>query len=170
MTMKRSRRVLPDLRSVALLATLAAALFAAPVRAAESYQYDAQGRLTDVAYQNGSSFHYSYDPNGNILSVVTSLATAVDEGGAPLRFALGPMTPNPGSGPRNLTFTIPSAAHVYLRVFDVSGREVATLVDHDLPAGIHQIRFVTEGWAAGVYYYRLNAGAAAKTGKMVVVR
>jgi len=153
-----------------VLTALAVALSAVPTRAAETYQYDAQGRLTDIAYQNGGSFHYSYDANGNIISVVTSLATAVDEAGAPLRFALGPMTPNPGSGPRNITFMIPSSAHITLRVFDVSGREVATLVDHDLPAGRHQVRFFTEGWAAGVYYYRLNMGAAAKTGKMVVVR
>ena len=154
----------------ALLVSLAVGISAAPVRAAETYQYDAQGRLTDIAYQNGSSFHYSYDANGNILSVVTSLATAVDEAGAPLRFTLGPTTPNPGSGPRNLTFTIPSSAHVSLRVFDVSGRVVATLVDHDLPAGIHRVRFITDGWAAGVYYYRLAMGASAKTGRMVVVR
>ena len=80
------------------------------------------------------------------------------------------MTPNPGSGPRNLAFTTPSSAHVTLRVFDVAGREVARLIDHDLPAGHHQVRFFTEGWAAGVYYYRLNAGAGAKSGKMVIVR
>src|SRR3989442_9367555 len=41
--------------------------------AAETYQHDAIGRLTDVAYANGSSFHYTYDANGNVLSVITSL-------------------------------------------------------------------------------------------------
>lgn len=170
MTMRQRIQVSRAVRRMALVTALTIAL---PVlaRASENYQYDAQGRLTDVAYQNGGQLHYNYDANGNILSILTSLATAVDEAGAPLRFALGPTSPNPGSGARNLTFMIPSSAHVSLRVFDVSGREVATLVDHDLPAGRHQVRFFTDGWAAGVYYYRLTMDAAeAKSGRMVVIR
>src|SRR5262245_8038186 len=95
------------------------ALCGGPARASETYGYDPMGRLTDVSYANGGSLHYTYDGNGNILSVVTSLAAAADDNGAPLQFALGHVTPNPGSGTRDLLFSIPSAGHVTLRVFDV---------------------------------------------------
>jgi len=146
-------------------------LTATSALAAETYQYDAIGRLTDVAYANGGSIHYTYDPNGNVLSIVTSLATAVDqETGSPLQFALGPTTPNPGSGARDLAFTIPTQGRVTLRVFGVGGREVATLVDRDLPAGRQSVRFLTDGWANGVYYYRLALGARTLEGKLTVLR
>jgi YD repeat-containing protein len=146
------------------------ALWAAPAPAAESHSYDTRSRLTDVTYQNGGSLHYTYDANGNILSIVTSIATAVVEGQAPLQFALGPTTPNPGSGPRHLVFSIPSNGHVTLRVFDVAGRQVATLLDRVLPAGHHDAQFSTGRWAAGVYYYRLDLGARSHAGKLVVMR
>jgi YD repeat-containing protein len=153
-----------------LLVLVFAAFWAAPAVAAETYTHDAIGRLTDVAYANGGLIHYTYDANGNVLSIVTSLATAVEESGPALQFALGPTTPNPGSGPRNLVFSIPSNGRVTLRVFDVTGREVATLIDRDLPAGRYGTRFITDHWAAGVYYYRLKMGAHSRTGRMVVLR
>jgi YD repeat-containing protein len=149
---------------------LGLALCAVPTHAAETYQYDAMGRLTDVAYANGGLLHYTYDANGNILSAVTSLATGVDAGSGLLRFSLGPATPNPGSGPRDLAFTIPTGGHVTLRVFDVMGRQVATLIDRDMPAGRFGAHFLTDRWAAGVYYYRLAMGGRTRSGRMVVLR
>jgi YD repeat-containing protein len=164
-------RLLRGPRAVfAFAIAFALALWAAPAPAAESYSYDTQSRLTDVTYPNGGSLHYTYDANGNILSIVTSIAAAVEEGQASLQFALGPTTPNPGSGPRHLMFSIPSNGHVTLRVFDVSGRLVATLLDRVLPAGRHDAQFSTGSWAAGVYYYRLDLGARSRAGKLVVMR
>ena len=142
-----------------------------PASAAETYQYDAIGRLTDAAYDNGGSIHYTYDANGNLLSIVTSLAaTAVEGAGAPLQFALGPSTPNPGSGARSIAFSIAARGHVTLRVFDVAGRAVATLFDRDLPQGRYVARFASDRWAGGVYYYRLTSAGRALTGRMVVLR
>ena len=147
------------------------AVSVSPARAAETYAYDALGRLTDVAYDNGGSIHYTYDPNGNLLSIITSLApTAVEGGGAPLEFALGPSTPNPGSGSRSIAFSIAARGHVTLRVFDVSGRVVTTLYDRDLPAGRYVARFAADRWAGGVYYYRLTSAGRVLTGRMVVLR
>jgi YD repeat-containing protein len=122
-----ARHVAYALVAAALLAPAAAV----PALAAETYTYDTQSRLTDIGYQNGGSLHYTYDANGNILSVITSLTTAVEEGSATFRFALGPTTPNPGSGMRNVSFTLPAPGRVALRVFDVTGRR-GDLVDHNL--------------------------------------
>ena len=152
------------------LAALALLSWAELAAAAETYQHDAIGRLTDVAYANGGSLHYTYDANGNVLSVVTSLATGVEGSGAPLQFALGPTTPNPGSGPRSMAFTIPARGHVTLRVFDVSGRVVATLYDRALDPGRYSAQFSTDRWGNGVYFYRLEMGGRARAGRLVVLR
>jgi YD repeat-containing protein len=145
--------------------------WAASARAAESYNYDTQSRLTDITYQNGSSLHYTYDANGNITSEIVSLATtAVEEGANTYQFALGPTTPNPGGGARNVSFTLASPGHVVMRVFDVAGRLQATLVDHDLNMGTHVVRFTTERWTAGVYYYRLEWAGKSRSGRMIVLR
>jgi YD repeat-containing protein len=138
--------------------------------AVETYQHDAIGHLTDVTYANGGSFHYTYDANGNLLSIVTSLATAVGDATAPLQFALGPTTPNPGSGRRNMAFTIPARGRVSLRVFDVSGREVATLYNRVLEAGHYNAQFSTDRWGNGVYFYRLETAGHVRSGRLVVLR
>jgi YD repeat-containing protein len=155
---------------LASLIALALALWALPAPAAESYTYDTQSRLTDVSYQNGSSFHYTYDANGNIVSIVTSLVTAVEGGASTYQFALGPTTPNPGSGPRDLSFTMAVRGRVTLRVFDVTGRLLETLVDHDLDRGRHDVHFFTDRWSAGVYFYRLESAGVVRSARMVVLR
>ena len=138
--------------------------------AVEMYQHDAIGRLTDISYANGGSFHYTYDANGNLLSIVTSLATAVGDESPSLQFALGPTTPNPGSGRRNMAFTIPARGHVTLRVFDVSGRVVSTLYDRTLERGHYNAQFSTERWGNGVYFYRLETAGHVRSGRLVVLR
>lgn len=154
-----------------MIATLALALIAAvPAFAAESYTYDNQSRLTDVVYQNGGALHYTYDANGNILSIITSLAAAAEDAEVAYQFALGPTSPNPGGGMRDVSFTMPSQGHVTLRVFDVAGRLQATLVDRDLERGRHDVRFFSDRWSAGVYYYRLESAGRVRSGRMVVLR
>ena len=164
-------RPLPITHRTALIALVLLAVLPLSVTsyAAETYLYDPVGRLSDVAYANGGSLHYTYDANGNILSIVTSLASGV-EGVAPLQFALGPTTPNPGASARNIVFSTPSRARVSLRVYDVAGRLVATLVDRDLDAGRHNVRFFLDRWAAGVYFYRLESAGRTREGRMVVLR
>jgi YD repeat-containing protein len=154
--------------AVAIVSALA--MWAAPAPAAEVYTYDTQSRLTDISYQNGGSLHYTYDANGNILSIITSLAAAVEDNEATYQFALGPTTPNPGSGPRDVSFTMAARGRVTLRVFDVTGRLHETLVDRDLDRGRHDVHFFSEGWSAGVYFYRLESAGAVRSGRMVVVR
>ena len=161
-----ARNVVYALVAAALLAPAAAV----PALAAETYTYDTQSRLTSITYQNGGSLHYTYDANGNILSVVTSLATAVEDASAPLQFALGPTTPNPASGPRSMAFTIPARGHVTLRVFDVSGRQVATLYDRVLDPGRYTAQFSTARWGSGVYFYRLETAGRVRSGRLVVLR
>ena len=153
-----------------LSVVLSLLLGASIAAAAETRQYDAIGRLTDIAYQVGGSIHYTFDANGNILSIVSSSGTTgVDGAGPSFALSLGPAMPNPGSGPRRIAFTIPSRGHVSLRVFDLEGREVANLFDRVLDPGRYAAEFSTARWAAGTYFHRLDVAGRVRTGRMTVV-
>ena len=59
---------------------------------------------------------------------------------------------------------------VSLQVFDILGREVATLVNEDQTGGTHAVRWNASGVASGVYFYRLTAGSFVQTKRMMVLK
>ena len=65
--------------------------------------------------------------------------------------------PNPFNPSTTITFTLAANANVTLRVFDVLGQEVMTLINQDLTAGIHTYDFDAAGFNSGVYFYRIEA-------------
>ena len=80
--------------------------------------------------------------------------------------------PNPFNPATTITYHIPQAAHVTLKVYDVLGSEVATAVDETQEAGFHQSLFSARehSLASGVYFYRLSAGAYTETKQMLVIQ
>ena len=89
--------------------------------------------------------------------------------------ALGPATPNPASRELRLDFTLPSRGPASLRVLDVAGRHVATLVDGVLDAGRHEARWNrrdVSGRAAraGVYFCELRAAGARLSTRFAIIR
>ena len=59
---------------------------------------------------------------------------------------------------------------VALKVYDVLGKEVATLVNEQKPAGVYHASFDATGLASGVYFVRMNAGAFTQTRRLLLVR
>ena len=97
--------------------------------------------------------------------------TGIGEGlPAPREFKLGQNYPNPFNPATLLQYQIPRSGHVSLEVFNSLGQKVATLVDGEKPAGIHQVEFDAAGLGAGVYYYRLQAEGFESTKNMVVAK
>jgi len=88
----------------------------------------------------------------------------------PKAVELGQARPNPMSRSTEIRFGLPSGSHVSLKVYDLSGRQVSTLVNGQLPAGYHQARWDSQGLPGGVYFYRLEAGNQSATRKLVLVR
>jgi hypothetical protein len=88
----------------------------------------------------------------------------------PDAFTLVNATPNPFNPVTTLSFTLPEASRVNLKVYDASGREVATLVDGQREAGNHQVTFDGSELSSGVYFYTLTAGSHVATGKMALVK
>lgn len=78
----------------------------------------------------------------------------------PTSFALAQNFPNPFNPSTMIKFSLPNTAKVTLKVYDVIGREVSTLVNEQLNAGYHQIQFNAGNFAGGVYLYRITAVAS----------
>jgi hypothetical protein len=88
----------------------------------------------------------------------------------PTEFRLLGNYPNPFNPSTVISYALPGRAHVRLRVFDLLGEEVATLVDEVQEEGLRSATFDGSGRASGVYYYRLQVGGLAGTGKLVLLR
>lgn len=98
--------------------------------------------------------------------------TSVDETASPLpeRLALYPNYPNPFNPATTIRFAVPVGQHVRLVMYDMLGREVATLVDGPRQPGLHTVRFDATDLPSGVYFYRLEAGVVVKTRTMHLVK
>lgn len=92
----------------------------------------------------------------------------------PDRFSLEQNYPNPFNPSTTIRFGIPSGVSTdeatMLKVFDVVGREVATLLNEKLSAGSYTVKFETGGLASGIYFYRLTAGKFIETKKMSLLK
>ncbi len=78
--------------------------------------------------------------------------------------------PNPFNPGTTIKYSVPRANHVTLKVYDIIGREVATLVDEKLNAGRHEKEFDATGLPSGVYFYKLTAGDFTATKKFVLLK
>ena len=95
---------------------------------------------------------------------------AASAASGPAVFRLGQNFPNPFNPSTTISFQVPIAGPVTLRVFDMLGRELATLVDERKDAGSYTARFDGANLASGVYIYRLTAGQYAQTRKMILMK
>jgi len=76
---------------------------------------------------------------------------------APAEFSLDQNYPNPFNPSTKITFSLATDSRVSLKVFDVIGQEVASLINQDLTAGVHNVDFNAAGFNSGVYFYRIEA-------------
>jgi hypothetical protein len=78
--------------------------------------------------------------------------------------------PNPFNPTTTIAFALSQSTRATLKVFDLLGRELATLVDENLPAGVHKAMWDARGFASGVYLYRLQAGELVQTRDLLLMR
>ena len=83
---------------------------------------------------------------------------------------LEPARPNPSKYATTFRFELPHRGHAVLKIFDVSGRLVSTLVDDDLDAGIHAADLDAGDLPGGLYFCRLTASGSTRTSRLVLLR
>ncbi|MBK7631132.1 MAG: family 10 glycosylhydrolase [Ignavibacteriales bacterium] len=95
----------------------------------------------------------------------------------PTEFRLEQNYPNPFNPVTKIRFTIPNVtlsgvegSRVQLKIFDVLGKEVATLVNEEKPIGAYEVEFDGSNLTSGVYFYQLKSGSVIQTKKMILLR
>jgi hypothetical protein len=102
-----------------------------------------------------------------------NLITGVDDshnGNVPYEFVLSQNYPNPFNPSTVISYQLPISGNVALKVYDLLGREVATLVNEEKPAGTYEVAFDASQLSSGVYLYRLSSGSFIETKKMTIIK
>ena len=88
----------------------------------------------------------------------------------PNSFLLSQNYPNPFNPTTSMQYAIGSRQFVTLKVYDLLGREVATLVNEEKPAGEYEVEFDGTKLPTGIYFYQLKAREYSETKKMILLR
>ena len=101
----------------------------------------------------------------------TNIVTSVEEElSIPDDITLSQNYPNPFNPSTSIQYAISKRQLVSLRVYDILGNEVATLVNSEKPAGVYEVDFNASGLPSGVYFYHLQTKGFVKTKKMILIK
>ena len=125
----------------------------------QNFQFDVIGNPTSI----------NFDPGNWILKTLLGV-TEVEDFNLPVTFSLKQNYPNPFNPTTTIEYSIPQNSFVTLKVFNVLGKEVATLVNGQNDAGKNKVDFDATGLNSGVYFYKIEAGSFSETKKMVLLK
>ena len=94
----------------------------------------------------------------------------VEETALPAEFRLLGNFPNPFNPSTEINYEVPYKCRVKLRVYSLSGQLITTLIDENVSAGFHTVKWKPESQAAGIYLYSLEAGGKQLIGKMLLLK
>ncbi len=136
---------------------------------------DPSGIVVNVDMRAQSSVLVN-EPITNLLIIASDPAnpfivmSSLDETSAQSTFSLSHNYPNPFNPTTTIKYHAPAGGFVSLKVFDVLGREVVTLVNDQKEPGNHFVMFDAGKFTSGVYFYRLQAGGFVQTRKLLLLR
>ena len=164
------------------------------VGGASSYLRAASGELTHINGISGSSIQFSFNytapgsdgwdtlyvtvtaahaGNWRFLAnkhIYVKLATGITNQNIPVNFKLNQNYPNPFNPTTKIGFSIGSAGYVKLTVYDLTGNEVAILMNGKKDAGNYDIEFKAENLSSGVYFYKLETNEFTDVKRMTLIK
>jgi len=151
----------------------------APVGDSVSFQFSYTAPASpgfDSLYANGNSVNLSGNNSGDQWNFAPTRAirvkplTSVAADGVPGSFSLEQNYPNPFNPSTTIRYSLPSAAHVQLEVFDLAGRQVGTLVNGQQAAGMQTVTWSPVNLPSGTYFYTIVGGGFRETRKALFVK
>ncbi|MBI2430034.1 MAG: cellulase family glycosylhydrolase [Ignavibacteriales bacterium] len=133
-----------------------------------AFDWKAIDQFEIVAEQSALTGKEVYFDDIRIISLVP--AAIIQLSSLPQEFCLFQNYPNPFNPVTIITFSIPHTIMVSLKVYDVTGKEVAVLLNEEKTRGLYSVQCNASSFASGVYFYRLQAGTYVETKKLVVMK
>jgi hypothetical protein len=138
------------------------------------------GDTTVIVFNNSQNQNFQFNVNGNptsinfdygnwILKYVNGI-TDTEILPIPDEYVLKQNYPNPFNPTTTIEYSVPQSSYVTLKVFNVLGKEVATLVNGQNGAGRHKVNFDASTLNSGVYFYRIDADNFIDTKKMILLK
>ncbi|MBA4313518.1 MAG: hypothetical protein C0417_12915 [Chlorobiaceae bacterium] len=145
--------------------------------------HGAGAQRSDPKMGDPAQFPYGFGPQGDAIRIYNYVRLVRSGNGTtdlhqdgfgsefmPDNFMLNQNYPNPFNPSTTISFELPSESFVSLKIYNVLGKEVATLVSDKLAAGRYDVTFNGSELTSGVYFYRLQAGKYTKTAKAVLLK
>ena len=120
------------------------------------------GKSSNTVNQNQIGFWYAFQQ--------TTITDVEEEETIPTVFKLEQNYPNPFNPSTKIKFAVPEKSNVLIKVYDILGSEVTTLVNEEMDAGWYENNFNAVGLSSGVYLFRMEAGSYVSTKKMIYLR
>ena len=131
----------------------------------------------ETAWIDTSLYTVAFVQNDNNKEVInSSISTYIPSGignignGIPAEYTLSQNYPNPFNPVTTINYSIPKSGFVSLKVFDILGKEVITLVNGNAPAGNYSVEFHSGNLASGLYFYKMNSGNFSATKKLIITK
>ncbi|MBK9096685.1 MAG: T9SS type A sorting domain-containing protein [bacterium] len=119
----------------------------------------------------GSLYDYLTKSNIFIMKLDQTIGTGINEKFFnPYSYTLSQNYPNPFNPSTVISYRLPVTSNVSLKVYDVLGNEIATLVNEEKPAGEYEVEFNAAKLPSGIYFYKLEAGSFSETKKMILMK
>ena len=123
--------------------------------------YPAQGTLRNDMGAYGGSYATSWNVTTSVI---------INSSALPEIYELYQNYPNPFNPSTTISFLLPSKSFVSLKIFDLLGREVATLVSEEMLVGSYSQQWNASNMSSGIYFYRLQAGSFTETKKLILLK
>ena len=124
---------------------------------------DEPNAITNEVHENNNMGWAPAIGYGSIVGVESEIPL-------PEEYILYQSYPNPFNPSTTIKYSIPNSDEVGIKVYDILGREVATLVNEYKNAGTYTVEFNAAGFASGIYFYQLNSGNFVETKKMILLK
>jgi len=132
-----------------------------------------QFKVFSIYFVDGDNGWLSADFGGIAHTTNGGGTTSVrdeDQSEVPPHFALEQNYPNPLNPTTTIKFELPRAGPIVLKVYDMLGREITTLVNDERSQGTYEVHFDATGLSSGVYVYRLQAGIFVETKRLILLK
>lgn len=128
------------------------------------------GTLKGIVYYSFNQYKFVPRTNADFQGVVLTSVAEKTGNGIPDAYALSQNYPNPFNPSTTIRYALPAAGMTSMKVYNILGQEVATLVNEMQAAGSYQVQFNASALSSGVYFFRVQSGSFTAVKKMMLVK